>query len=256
MKIDEFDNKKLKAFLTLLRRASKCRYSSVVMVNRVLIQCYNIDIDSDIGMHYTLFIPDTTDYDSPFYQLMVELTPGAILKTYTVGHKKLLEIKKERGLKPKDVDETLHIATKEINGFDVLEFKFQYIVDGMIQFTESYHSLYPLDTSKPGIENCVSTLDSLASRIKPGGYCVQLDALRLGIFQRALNCSDIYYHIIKLNETKIRIPFMKSMFLGAKRFDIFVVTIQETVIPGIYVYCMLFHREGISECFYGYIQNY
>ena len=256
MKIDELDNKKLKAFLALLRRASRCRYRSVVMVNRVLIQCYNIDIDSDIGMHYTLFIPDTEGYDSPFYDLMLELVPLEILRVYTTGHKQLLELKKTKGLKPKDVNETLYISTKTIEDCTILELRFQYHAEDTIQFTAAYQMSYPLDTSRPTVENCVNTINALASRIKIGGYCMQFDALRLGIFQRALDSSDIYYHVIKMNDTKIRVPFMKSMFLGAKKFDQFIVTIQETNIPGIYVYTMLFHRENLSECFYGYIQNY
>ena len=247
----------LKPFITLLRRAVKCRYSMVYMMNHLLIQCYSIDIDSDIGLHYVLFIPDTEEYDSPFYDELLELYPSEILKVYSEGHKVLLDYKKEKSLKPKDVYEELHVTEKTSDsGISVKEIKFLYYANDSLIHTAVYQIPYPVDISKPSADNCVNTLTALMGRIKPGGYCMRLDGLRLGIFNRAMEYPDIYYHIVKLNGTKIRLPLMKSMFLGSKKFDSFIITLQESTIPGIYVYCLMFHRDGISECFYGYIQNY
>lgn len=252
----EFDEKKLKALLALLRRASKCRYGSVFLTNRILMQCYSIDVDDDVGMHYTLFVPDTDEYDSEFYNIQIELVPNDIIKAYNAGHKALLEIRKDKGLKPKDVSESLLVYSKDVGDHPEMVFKFQYYVEESLSHVSEYQTQYPLDFSRPDVENCAYSIDILADRIKPGGYCMQLDALQLGIFQRAMDCPSIYQHIVKINGTKVRIPFMRSMFLGAKRYDKFVVTVQESVYPGIYVYCMMFERNALCECFYGYLQNY
>lgn len=243
----------LKPFLDLMRRATKCKFKSVFMVNHLLIQCYTVDIDSDIGFHYICPIPKNNPaYEDSFYDCLVELRPSDILKTYNVGHKILLNFKKENKLKPKDVYEEMYVQRKE----DALEIKFLFYQQEHLLTTHSYLTPYPIDQTEPTAENCVKTLEAMADRIKPGGSCVILDGLRLGLLQRTLESVQIYHHVIKINGTKVRLPLAKSMFLGNKQFDQFLITVQETVMDDIYLYTIALTRKGITECFVGYLQNY
>ncbi|MDE5610817.1 MAG: hypothetical protein K2I90_02220, partial [Odoribacter sp.] len=59
----------------------------VLMKNHLLLQCYNLDIDSDDGLHYVLHIPETEEYDSSFYDEVIMLNPNEILSAYNEGHK-------------------------------------------------------------------------------------------------------------------------------------------------------------------------
>ena len=81
-------------FITLLRRATHSGFDSVIMNNRMFIQCYDLNIDSDIALNYMLFVPDTDDYASPFYDTQMILHPRKILDAYAVGHKYIEEKRK------------------------------------------------------------------------------------------------------------------------------------------------------------------
>ena len=243
----------IKSFLELMRRASKCRYKTVLQVNHVLMQSYSIDVDSDEGMHYALFIPmNESSYEDPFYDLIIEYTPSDVLKTYSTGHKKLLELKKEQGGGKIKISEELVVQEKKGR----MEFKFLYYLKDELVCTETWSTPYPVDQTRPEIENIANTLDNAIERIKPGGACVLIDGTRTGIFRRATESSDIYYHTVKINGTKVQIPLLKSMFLGNKQLDECILSIQETVLKNIYLWTLMMTRKGLSECFYGYIMRF
>lgn len=241
-----------KPLLELMTRASRCKFKKVFMVNHLLIQCYTVGIDSDIGFHYVLAIPDTEEYSSPFYDSLVELEPSAITKAYSTGHKILLEKKKETGAKPKEIKEELVVQFKDTK----MEMKFLYYVMDELVTTAIYTSPYPVDETRPEVENCVDTLVSTANRIKPGGSCVLIDGNRTGIFDRTMDSVQTYFHVIKINGEKVRIPFIRSMFLGSKSYDRFIVSIQETLLKSIYLFSIQLTRKGLTEQFFGYIQNF
>lgn len=241
-----------KPFIELMTRATRCKFKKIFMVNHLLIQCYTVDIDSDIGFHYVLAIPDTEEYGSPFYDELVELEPSAITKTYSTGHKIFLERKKEIGAKPKEVKEELVVQFKATK----LEIKFLYYIRNELVTTSVYTSPYPVDETRPEVENCIETLVSTANRIKPGGSCVLIDGNRTGIFDRTLNSVQTYFHVIKINGEKVRIPFIKSMFLGSKSYDRFIISVQETILKNIYLFSIQLTKKGLTEQFFGYIQNF
>ena len=146
----------------------------------------------------------------------------------------------------------MYVQRKE----DALEIKFLFYQQEHLLTTHSYLTPYPIDQTEPAAENCVKTLEAMADRIKPGGSCVILDGLRLGLLQRTLESVQIYHHVIKINGEKVRLPLAKSMFLGNKQFDQFLITVQETTMNDIYLYTIALTRKGITECFVGYLQNY
>ena len=75
----------LKAFMVLIRRAKKSSFATVLLHNHMMIQCYDIKIDSDMGLHYVLHIPDTVEYIDPFYDGTMLLDINEILATYKEG---------------------------------------------------------------------------------------------------------------------------------------------------------------------------
>lgn len=83
-------------FVELLKRSTKSKFDTIVMVNRIIMQCYNIDIDSDVGMNYLLYVPNTEEYSSSFYDELLVLEPRAIIDIYAAGHKILLEEKRNK----------------------------------------------------------------------------------------------------------------------------------------------------------------
>lgn len=243
----------LKPFLELMRRASKCRFKQVVMANHLLIQCYSVDNDSDVGMHYVLVIPKNNPaYDYSLYDYTMIISPSQMVKTYNIGHKKASEFKKEHGLKPKSMNEELYVQPRE-NG---LEFKFLFYGADELIDTESIIVPFPVDQTNPMLENITQTLENLIDRIKPGGSCVLMDGNRLGIFRRTIESPDIYFHTIRINGKKVRIPFIKSMFQGNRSLDRFYISVQETNIENIYVYTIALEKDDIVELFCGYLQNY
>ena len=60
---------KLKPFIELLQRTTKSHYTKLLMKDRMLMGCYSIDDDSDIGLHYILYIPEAEAYNDPFYDM-------------------------------------------------------------------------------------------------------------------------------------------------------------------------------------------
>ena len=75
--------------------------------------CYSIDDDSDIGLHYILYIPEAEAYNDPFYDMTAILDVKEILTLYARGHTGLVEAKKKVKAKPKDVSETLYVREEK-----------------------------------------------------------------------------------------------------------------------------------------------
>ena len=242
----------LKPFITLMRRVIKCHYPTVFLSNRMLMQCYNIDHDSDVGLHYVLPIPPTDDYSSPFYDFYIELSPKQLLDTYNAGHKYLQERKSETTAKPKDLKEELYVT--EQKGY--MEFKFLYYIQESLIHIETCNVTYPVDPTNLHADNCVNTYVSAWDRVKYGGRGVLIDGIRTGIVRRTLNSAEIYYHVIKMGGKHIRIPFIRSMFLGTAKWDRVIISIQETELDSVYLMGLELMKNGIIEIYFGYVQNW
>ena len=241
-----------KPLITILRRSLKSQYKTFLLNNRMLMQCYTIDEDDDIGFHYILHIPDTEEYTDPFYDETLILEPKEILARYTVGHRALLEKKREVKAKPKEVKEELHF---KISGHTA-RLKFLFYVQDELVDTQLYETPYPVSPIDPTVETIGKTYYDMISRIKAGGIGVAFDGSKYNLYEQAMKYPEIYFFKVKLRDTKIRIPIYKSMFVGLKDWTEFFISIQETELPGIYVYAVHFTAKGITEQFIGYIQNF
>ena len=243
---------KVKPFITILKRAVKSKFNQLFMTNHLLLQCYDIDEDSDVGFHYVLGIPYSEDYDSEFYDMQVLLNPSKILSLYSNGHGKMEEVRKLNGIKPKSVNEELKVEVKD----QELKFTFLFYLDENLITTEVYSTEYPIDPTNIKMNNCIKTYDRFVQLLKIGGACIIIDGNRTGLFDRVLNSIQVYYHIIKINGVKIKIPLMRSMLLTKTECEKFLISIQQTKLQDIYMYTIQLTRNGISEYFIGYIQNF
>lgn len=241
----------VKPFIELMKRASKCRFDNVLLNNRMLMQCYDIAIDSDVGMHYILHIPDTEDYSDPLYDETMILYPRQILNAYNEGHKLLNEKKKKVGAKPKEVKEEMYFRVEKNRA----TFKFVYYVKDEIVTTTSCRIKYTLDAHNPIVENIVTTYENIMMRLKVGGHCVILNGIKQGVLSIALNAESIAYFIVKIRGIKVRIPLYKSMFLNSSYDQVFF-SIQETELDMVYLLTIQCERDGLTEQLICYVQNF
>lgn len=242
----------LKPFLNMLRRATRCGFSSVLLNNRMLMQCYNLDVDSEVGLHYVLHIPDDQDPLCDFYNLTLLLKPREILKVYSEGHKALDAERKEQKLTPKAASEVLEYHEHKHH----IDLEFHFYLAGEEFQTQEYSIPYPVDESIPEVENCVKAYDQLLDRIKHGGACLAFNGTRMDLQRRIVECPEIYRYQIRYHGKKLSIPFTKSMFLGIKELDRFFFSVQETTMDDIYVYSISLEKKGIIEQFWGYLLQY
>lgn len=242
-----------KPFVNILRRATHCRYSTIIMANRMFMQCYSIDVDSEVGLNYLLFIPDTEEYADEFYSETLVLSPSSILARYNRGHKLLEEKKKEAGLKSKDVKEEFCF---QIRNSHSAEIKFMYYLLDELVTTETYRLDYPIDMTSVAVETCLQSYTNLLNRIKPGGACLVFDGLRYDLQNKASECSEIYHFIIRYGGKKIQVPILRSMFNGIKDVDTLYLSLQESTLKDIYVYSFQYTKREITEQFWGYLLHY
>ena len=242
----------VKPFIDILRRASKCKFTDVLMNNHMLIQCYDINIDSEVGLNYVLFIPSTESYSDPFYDETLYFSPNEILAIYNSGHKYTEEKRKTDGLKPKDMKEELCFT---INN-NVAELKFLYYLNDDLIITKVYTTSYPVDETSSYIENCCISYYNLISRIKPGGVGLVFDGVRYDLQRKVQECPNIYYFIVKYSGKTIRIPLTRSMFNGIKDVDSFYISLQESVLTDIFILSLQYTKKDITEQFWGYIVNF
>lgn len=242
----------IKAFVALLRRALKSHYTEFLLNNRMLVQCYSIDEDSDIGLHYILHIPSTEEYSDSFYDETLLLDAKTLSTLYSDGHKEYLSKKKESGAKAKEChEEVMFVKYKHSS-----KIKYLYYVQDSLITTRELEIPYPINENDHQVENILSTITNIATRIRPNGYGIAFDAGQMNLYQTALDSEEIYYLKIKCNGRKIKIPMFKSLFAGNKEWREFFISVQETTIPMVYVYAVQFTTKGLTDQYVGYIQNF
>lgn len=237
----------LKPFIEIIRRIAKSKYPVLLMHNRMIMQCYTVEIDEDVGMHYVLHIPETEEYSDPFYDRTILLAHGPIMEAYKEGHENLLKVKKEKNAKPKEVREELDVVQDK----NEITLKMQFIVRDELVCTMNYITTVPVE-SDPEVERILNAYSKMLSIIKIGGYGIALDAIRHGLYDRALNTPRIVYYPIRIGSTKVRIPICKSM-IGTGACDECFVSVQETTISDIYIYTLQLEKKKLIEQWIGYI---
>ena len=240
------------SFIKLLRRAVHSGFPRLLMHGRMLMQCFNVDDDGEVGMNYVLHVPDTDDYDDPFYDEDVIFNVRDVMNTYTKGHRDIDGIRKELGEKSKAVSEEVRL---DEDG----RFIFTFILNGerdTIISIESVDVTYPIDPASGMVRNVEQSYNNLIGRIRLGGACLTYDGLRFGLQRYAMECSEVYTFIVKFHGRKLSVPLTKSMFGGIRELDSFTLSVQEANIDGLYVYALSLMKAGIAETYWGYIIQY
>lgn len=245
-------NIELKSFIDMLRRATHCGYPSVILHNRMFLQCYNLDIDAEIGLNYVLHIPDKALENTDFYDHTLEIKPREILKVYGEGHKELLEKRKEEKLPAKTSSETLEYEEHKHR----LTLKFRFYLAGEEVITKEYDIPLGLSDNSPIVENCLKSYMDLMDRIKLGGSCLLFNGSRQDLQRRIVDYPGIYRYRIRYQGKRFTIPFTKSMFLGIKEVDQFFFSIQESTVENISVFALSLEKKGIVEQFWGYVLEF
>ncbi|MCM1531901.1 MAG: hypothetical protein NC114_06475 [Ruminococcus flavefaciens] len=235
-----------KGFLTLLKRATRSKYQTLLMSNRLLMQCFDLDVDSDVGLHYILPIPDTEEYQSEFYDQTVLLNLPDIIKNYNMAHKEVDAYRKANKYKPKDLVEEVYLVENEL--------KIAFRVADQSMCTLSIPVIRPTDIDHD-VMNIMKQYNLLLDRIKPGGICMEIDGVYQGLQERINSTPEIYYYVLKNAGMKIRVPLFRSMFLGIKEVDLFKFNVQETLMTDVYIMTYQIAKNGIEEIFWGYIVN-
>ena len=243
-----------KPLIALTRRAVKSGFKTLLLHDRMLMQCYDLNIDSDIGLHYILHIPDTEEYEDPFYDEDVLLRVAEVNAAYKTGHDVLETKRKERGLKNKDCREEAYWIDGDVDGFRMLKFLF-FVQDDLVA-TSVQPVPYPLDITDSTVENILETVTNGLRRLKPGGMCFLVDGIKLGIIDRVLDAHEIYHFVVRHNRKKLRIPITKSMFLGQRSLDSLYLSVQESELDHVYIYALSMTKKGLNETLWGYILSY
>ena len=241
----------VKPFLDLMKRAQKSKYIDFVMHNRMIIQCYDVSQDSDVGTHYILHIPENENYDDKFYDQSIIIIPENVLYIYKIGHDELLEVKKKKNAKPKDCKEFIDVVYND----DMVELTFQHIVFDELVASNEIGFRYA-DNTKPSVQLVTKTLNEIEDRIKVNGLAATVDGYKSGFYYKIMNHEQIAYGKIKLGDKKVRIPLFKSMLAGIKEPEDIKISIQEIKIKDIYLCTVQLTNNGLVDQYISYILNF
>ena len=236
-----------KGFITLLRKAVHSRYGVLLLNNRMLMQCYDLDMDGDVGLHYILPIPDTAEYRNEFYDQTILIPLAPVITAYTEKHKEIDAIRKEQKYKPKELVEEVCLIDSS------LKFIFQLADNEPIGV--SIPVTIPTDID-PTVSNILKHYTKLVNWIKPGGVCIDIDGTYQGLQERVTSTPEIMFYNLRYAGKKVRVPLYKSLFVGVKELDLFRFNIQETMIDDVYINTVHIRKGDIEEIFWGYILNY
>lgn len=239
-------------FITLLKRAVKSGYGNyLIMKDRMFINSYDPDSDSDHGYHYMLLIPQTEEFADEFYDTTMMINPTVIVSAYEERLSELTELRKNRKLRPKDA--IVHMSYKHTDGYLKLIFEYQLVDEVVDTSSVCIKDMQSVDSK---VELMVHTFNVLSDRIDYEYPTICIDGLRSGFVDKALASVRVCYVDLKLGGIAIKLPLIRSMLNGNKTFEKFDVLINRTVMKNIYTYTINYIAKGVEEIFLGYIQNF
>lgn len=267
-------------FTNLLRRFPTSAYPVLFVHSHMLMNCYTVDIDSDVGSHSIVYVPeDYPDFwDGPFL-----IRPADILTKIREGQKKLKEYRDKYNLPSKaqevileyeksdtGITLTYNFIVNKIEKVAVTEYSFkmfkskknqvvektkekQMVTDELIRYTETDFIPY-VDETNLTVENIIKTYDQMVDRMV--GEPVTLDLLSTGLYDIVCSNTAFYYHPVEVNGNQIHIPLIKSLFRRVNDPDELKISISETSLTGVYVYVIYILNKGIAEESISYFQSF
>lgn len=270
--------------ISLMRRmsagmSSGASYPNMLLTDHMALNCYNLDIDSSIGMHSVIYVPE----DEPdFYDGPILLEHGEILDVIKLGQKKLKDKRDELRLAPK----CSAIEAKYRRQDDGVELKLSFVLYDIRKVQDTIYKIrIPKGPGKKGkitektksrivnagelyrddkiikipyvneyddtVANILTTYKRMIDRVekKP---CV-IDALKEDVYEMVSESPEIYYYPVSIRGKDVEIPLIKSIFRGLTKLDEFYISVCETNLTGIYLFALYFKSKGISEHHIGYL---
>ena len=280
MKWETLDSSTL---ISLMRRmsagmSSGASYPNMLLRDRMALNCYNLDIDSSIGMHSVIYVPE----DEPdFYDGPVLLEHGAILDLIKLGQKKMKEKRDELHLAPK----CAAVETKYRRIDEGIELKISFVLNDVRKVQDTIYKIrVPKGPGKKGkitektrnrivnagelyredkvikipyvdeyndtVANILTTYKRMIDRVekKP---CV-IDGIKEEIYEKVCESPEIYYYPVTIRGKDVEIPLIKSIFHGLTKLDEFFISVCETNLNDIYLFALYFKSKGIAEHHIGY----
>lgn len=258
--------------------ASGAAYPNMLLHDHMAMNCYDLDQDSDIGMHAVIHLPD--DYPD-FYNGPVIITPKTILDILRDGEKLARETRAKFELPPKcqhtdityektdtGIKLTFNFCIDDMKKVEYTEYSFKRYktkIGKVIEKTKSkmvntgnvYHKseeifLPYVNEDNPIVANILTTYETMLDRTfsEP----VIINGLEDGLFDDVCNAPGIYYHPVTVNGKEITIPLIKSIFRGINKLDEFYISVNETTLPNIYLCMLQFTSKGLTEQYSAYVQ--
>lgn len=243
-----------KNLVNMLKRAKHSEFKDLLIHDNMMMNCYNVEIDSDVGFHYNLHVPFITEEDYAFYDTDIIININKLLEEAQHFSKELLEDRKKLGLKPKDAD---IIAIWEIeSGTMTVTFKFRILEE--TKYTSKYETECPANGTNAIISNILTTYTNIINRIDLSAVSTTVNVMLSDILQRVEDSVRTYYLMVPVNGKNVRVPLMKSFFRGVSgsKFEKFYLNIAPTTINKVYLYTISFTLKDVTEQFVGYIQDY
>lgn len=236
----------------LLKRVSHSGYKNVLIHDHMLMNCYNIEEDDDIGMHYVLHVPDTEMYQSPFYNLDIILDTEQIAEATKTVYKEFEAHRKKQKIRPKEA--------KIIGRYDFYQgymlLSIEYILKDEVWKTVDIEIPYPVREDNSILSNIISAYNTLLERIDLDYPATVINGLTRDIWTDTMNSIRVFYYPVEIDGKTIRLPFMKSFFRTLRKCEQFDVSVQKTYIPGVYLVVHTIGAKNLTEQFIMYVEDF
>lgn len=239
-------------FITLLKRASHSGHGVMFMHDRMLMNCYDIDHDDDIGIHYVLHVPETEEYAYDFYQIDLIFTISDITTPYSKYKKEFEERRKSLKLKPKQA--SVIGRYEQYDRYMLLSFDFK--LEEEVWRTLEIKIPYPIEPNNKIVTNVVTAYNLIFERLIPDKDPMIIDGIKENIQEETLKRVRVYYHIVEMDGIEILLPFMKSSFRTLNKLEQFYITIQKTNIKHVYLVTHTFQAKGLTDQYIMYVENF
>lgn len=238
--------------LEILKRVSHSGYKTFLMHDRMLMNCYNVDEDDDIGAHYVLHIPDTDMYRSDFYKLDLIVDINVISEATKQIRKDHETYRKSKKIRPKDA--SIVCRYDFYRGYLLLSIDFMMKDD--VWKTVDIKIPHPISDMDPIKSNIEFAYNSMLERIDTSMSPILINGLTEDIPINTLECVRVFYYLVEIDNKMVKIPFLKSFFRSINKFEQFDISIQKTLIKNVYLVAHTFSSKGLTDQYIMYVENF
>lgn len=238
--------------LEILKRVLHSGYKTILMHDRMMMNCYNVDEDDDIGTHYVLHIPETNMYQSDFYQLDLIIDISAIAEATKQIRKDHETYRKSKKIRPKDAS----ILCRYDLYKRYLLLSIDFMLKDEVWKTVEIKIPYPISNMDPIKSNIETAYNTMLERIDISSPPVIINGLTEDIPINTLDRVRVFYYLVEINNRMVKIPFLKSFFRSINKFEQFDISIQKTLIKNVYLVVHTFGSKGLTDQYIMYVEDF